>query len=518
MRNNVFSTFISMLGVKHTVAYANRYFNEHPHKYDLYGISKMLSDYGIENMGIQLSEKEELFQLETPFVAHVGIDFMVVYKVTEDRIHYVSEGKKVSIPTHRFFDVWTKVVLIAEPDAHSIEPGYADNRKIEWMEKVQQGLLLVALCALMVSSMVVSGLFRHIGLLLLLVLNLAGAYVSYLLILKQLKIYSSFSDTICSLFRQSDCNDVLQSKAARPFGMIGWSEIGLAYFLSNLLIVLFFPVLLPFLALVNICALPYSFWSVWYQKARAKQWCPLCLIVQALLWGIFGVDVWFHYIHLPAIDYASMLAGCLYVVPILLVNRYTPSLGSEKKVQAITQELNSLKGKAGVFQALMQEQPAYEVSVSTSAILFGNTQAPYLITIVTNPHCEPCGRMHETVIQLLDTYRDKICLQYLFTHFPNLEESSRFLIGTYLCNDTSKAEAIYTEWFTRGGKCKRESFMAEHPVSADAASVNDEWEKHAEWKRYTKINATPTVLINGHQLPSIYQLGTCDLFELLGEE
>jgi hypothetical protein len=39
---------LELLGVKHTKEFSNRYFNEHPHKYNLFGISQMLSDYGIE--------------------------------------------------------------------------------------------------------------------------------------------------------------------------------------------------------------------------------------------------------------------------------------------------------------------------------------------------------------------------------------------------------------------------------------------------------------------------------------
>ena len=42
---------------------------------------------------------------------------------------------------------------------------------------------------------------------------------------------------------------------------------------------------------LNIFTLPYSFWSVWYQKAKAKQWCVLCLIIQALLWTLTKENV-----------------------------------------------------------------------------------------------------------------------------------------------------------------------------------------------------------------------------------
>ena len=46
-------------------------------------------------------------------------------------------------------------------------------------------------------------------------------------------IHSLFADKICSLFSKSDCNNVLESNVAKPWGIFGWSEIGLDYFVSN---------------------------------------------------------------------------------------------------------------------------------------------------------------------------------------------------------------------------------------------------------------------------------------------
>ncbi len=46
---NIFTSFLSSLGVKYTYEYANKHFNEHPNKYNLLGISQMLSEYGIAN-------------------------------------------------------------------------------------------------------------------------------------------------------------------------------------------------------------------------------------------------------------------------------------------------------------------------------------------------------------------------------------------------------------------------------------------------------------------------------------
>jgi len=78
-RAKCFVSFLDLLKVKHTEEFSNRYFNEHPHKNNLFGISKMLSDYGIENAGTRIVDKEkDLVSIELPFIAHIG-GFVVVY-------------------------------------------------------------------------------------------------------------------------------------------------------------------------------------------------------------------------------------------------------------------------------------------------------------------------------------------------------------------------------------------------------------------------------------------------------
>jgi natural product precursor len=97
-KNNVFTTFLNCLGIKYTDQYADKLFNEHPHKYDLFGLSKMLSEYEIENKGIRISDKEKsIHDMEAPFIAHIGSDFVVVYKTHKDKISYIWQKKDITI-------------------------------------------------------------------------------------------------------------------------------------------------------------------------------------------------------------------------------------------------------------------------------------------------------------------------------------------------------------------------------------------------------------------------------------
>lgn len=102
--SNVFTTLLTLLKVNHTKSASNKYYNEHPHKYDLYGISNMLSNYKIANAATTIENKEkDIFNIETPFIAHVGGDFVVVHEVRQEMVQYISNNLGISLPPNPTF-------------------------------------------------------------------------------------------------------------------------------------------------------------------------------------------------------------------------------------------------------------------------------------------------------------------------------------------------------------------------------------------------------------------------------
>jgi len=173
--------------------------------------------------------------------------------------------------------------------------------------------------------------------------------------------------------------------------------------------------------------------------------------------------------------------------------------------------LNNIKSKSlidtfnDLIKSLLLKQPYIEVDKSSSQILFGNKKANILITIFTNPHCTPCGRMHHKLKKFLKDANGKLCIQYIFASFGGeYDESSSFMIATYLDKTLNENCRIYHEWFTTG-RANRFSFFKKYKDPMDGKCLN-EFNKHNEWCEKAKLKATPTVLINGYQLPKNYQI------------
>lgn len=504
-KENILTSILSLLNVRYTNKYANSYFNEHPHKYDLFGLSKMLNHYGVYNKGIKVTHKEDIHYLEAPFIAHIGSDFVTVKKITERMICYYWRQNELSVSIKDFLDIWSGVVLVVEADEASAEPDYQKHKKEELAMSIPRVLLALSAIVLIGIGCYQNQIIQHWELSVLLTLNLLGVFIGSLLVQKQIHIHSSMADKICSLFSSSDCNNVLDSPAAKFLGIIGWSELGLSYFLSNVFLILFVPEFLPYQALLNILGLIYSFWSIWYQKYRAKAWCPLCLMVQLLFWFLFLTSSLAGFIRVPDFTILEILSiALIYGVPFLLIHLLLPNQIASKKLIEVTQQFNSLKANDKVFSGLLKDQTFYPIDVEFPTIIFGDPNAKHTITIFSNPHCGPCARMHGKMEKLLEDTNNQFRIQYILSSFENsLDSSCEFFLYVNRKYSVKERNRIYNEWF-KGGKYNKEEFFKSYSFVSETNSVSKEYQRHLDWKKQTKLRATPTILFDGYELPDMY--------------
>ena len=470
----------------------------------------MLSEYGVENAAVRITDKEhDLAEIQTPFIASFGGDFAVVHTVSSDTVSFIWSGSQHTLPVAKFIEAWSGVVLLAGTSSKSIEPDYKEHRKTELFQFLIKALLFSAGGFILLLTYLKGGFYTNIGISLLLLVNIVGVFISWLLLLKHLHVQNRYADKICSLFKQSNCNSVLESNAAKLFGVIGWSEVGLGYFCTNIIILLFAPALVSYIALINIVTLPYAFWSVWYQYKKAKQWCPFCLSVQVLLWSLFAVNCVWGYIRIPGFGFEElftlMMLGCGYVTAVLGLTLIVPKVNSGKMVQHLRQSINSLKADEDVFVTLLKKQPHYEIDCN-SIIRFGNPDSPLQLTVLSNPYCNPCSRMHKRIETLLQKSKNNIGVQYFLSSFKEeWNSTNKYLIAACLADDSGSALQIFSDWF-ENGTALRDDYYKDWCLDIEAPEVEAEFQRHEAWRKKSQIRATPTVLVNGYKLPENYKI------------
>lgn len=536
MSKNLFLQLCEELHIPHTRDYTNQRFDEHPYKYTLFGLHQLLAEYDVESEGVRFADKAEaLTTMETPFVAQVANDLAVVTEITDTEVAYTWYDKTLRVSRELFLSQWSGIALLVSPSSESGEPHYAAHRHAERVLRLKRwgaaGSMAVILVCLLIrlalhapslplnlSSSYFSLSYFSLFHFSVFTLNLAGLYLSYLLLLRQLKISSATADRLCNLLKHATCTDVLESPAAIAAFGISWSEVGAAYFVANILALLLAPSLVPLLACLSICAVGYVLWSLWYQRFRAHSWCALCLLVQAIfvLQAITSVlylsfsSTAFHYFLIPRwgiIGGLSLFTSSLSYFSLFTLSLFTfhlslPVISEARKAGQWKGELNSFKLKREVFDVLLQQEKYFAPEVASS-VCFGNPDSPYQLTLLTNPYCNPCATMHAR----LSGIRATDCrVEIVFSSFgAEYDRTCRWLIAAYQQLGADRAWTLYEEWYA-GGKARQEAFFEGLGLDPDSEEVSEEYARHQEWRKQTGFSATPTILINGHRLPQSYQI------------
>lgn len=285
----IFSRFLADLGVQHTTAWSDSQFRGMTFK-SLYGLSHLLTTYNVKNKAARFEDKSKVVNLTTPFLAQTKAGIFVIVKDIDQKrnlVEYDSYGTTLKVSMDDFINAWNGIVLLAFPDENSREPEYVEHCITVLVSTLANYILLIGIFSLFLYFFVTRQVYSNFSTLLITVFDCIGLFFSYMLVQKSLNIHTAVSAKVCGVLEEGGCDSITKSKAAKLFGVFSWSEIGFGYFGVSLVTLLIFPNMWPVLALCNTCCLPYTCWSIWYQKFRERHWCTLCVGVQTTLWLLF---------------------------------------------------------------------------------------------------------------------------------------------------------------------------------------------------------------------------------------
>lgn len=332
-----YSDLLKVCGVRHTRPYSDRRFSTMPFM-TMFGLKKLLEEYGVASTGVGIDGDadtlaEAAVQLPVPYVAPVrGGQWVIVTAVhpKTGTVEYLSQGVAETAGTGTFGKAWNGTALLVKADATSCEPHYMAHRFAAMMTHVRDAGIWICLFAVLGYFYAVNGLWESIPLTALVIFNALGIVVSYMLAQKTVGVHTRIADRVCSAIQEHGCDHVLKS-GGTFMGIFHWSEVGLGYFTVSLAALLIGgESMLPWLALYNACCLPYTLWSVSYQKFKAHAWCTLCLTVQASLWILAGLYFWAGaWQMLREFEPAAVLLPLCYVGTVLALNKilskFTPA-------------------------------------------------------------------------------------------------------------------------------------------------------------------------------------------------
>ena len=511
---------LQQLKVKVNINTIDDTLHNHPDYPSFLSITDSLQKWNVESLAIQTSA-DKLDEIPVPFITSLksGV-FVTVIAVDNQNINLCNQhGKKELIERESFLKIWTETIVVAEANEKSGEPDYKKKLNQSIIKSITYSLLPITCLAFVLWPFIngTDGLLPTAYLL----LKLVGLTVSLLLLWYDIDKGNPLLKQICSGIQKANCNAVLNTKAASLFGVLTWSEVGFIYFSGSLLFASFAGIkeIMPVLCSLSLLAFPYIFFSIYYQWRIAKQWCVLCLLVQSVLLletvlVLIGTRISVDTV-INTVNNYWIIAIISIAIPTISWFLVKPLLKKLQKAKYEKRSYLQLKYNDQVFWSLLQKQKSIvEHDTEGLGILIGNPNANHTIVKVCNPYCGPCANAHPELEKVI-AQNPNINAQIIFS-VSNSEDDYRVKPVKHLLAIAEKSNEQLThkaldDWYLATEK-DYNSFANKYPMNGELKMQTAKIEKMSNWCNNVGIQYTPTLFIDGYELPKNYQLKDINYF------
>lgn len=493
-------------------------FNElkiHPDYPSLLALSDVLRQFGIANEAYSKVSMEQLPIIPCPFIVHTknqGSQFMLVKSITDTHIQL----NKITVEINEFKEKFDGTILVLEALDSAGDPNYKENKRAQYLNSLRNPIAIVGLVVIMLSTLLFhTSYFKVISwqLLTITLFKAIGIITSVLLLIQSVNANNPLIQQLCHGDTNKNCNAILSSKAAKVFDWLSWSEVGYFYFAGSFLAFLFNTdntAILQILALLNIFSLPYTFYSIYHQGWVAKQWCMFCSTIQVLLWLEFFPLLTYltHPLTFPNLSDFSSIFVC-FLIPFIIWIWVKPFLLETQKIDPLNKQINKFKYNIELFNRLLTDQPKYTSPDADWTVVMGNEENPdKIITMVSNPYCNPCTRAHKVLNELLAS-KNNIQVRFIFMFTKISDDDKRMVVARQLLaldesQDKSVVHKAMKDWYEERQK-DFPTWSSTYPATNNNITTQ-KLEKQRDWLNLTEITSTPTILIDGYKLPYPYDL------------
>lgn len=496
----------------------------HPNYPSLLSLSDVLTHYKIDNYPIRLEENEldKLRELPLPFIAHIKKeasqeDFILVTKIGDNSISYISSQREKKEEFQDFYKNWTRIALLLFPNKESslIETVTQKNKRI-WQSTFKIILSLV------LSMLLIIGLFQTYQLggglfLTLVILKILGVSISSVLLMREVGIGQDLVKHICKI-GNSDCDTVLDNKETKLLGIISWAELGFIYFGFGVIFTILSQSLIPslnILIILNVLTLLFIPYSLYYQKFIAKSWCVLCLFTLSLF--ILESIVLFS-LHSGEISFSIntiVLASVSVLLPVLVIYLFKPNHIEVNQLEVENRILKRFKYNPEYFQLILKSQMKKEVASDISPVILGNEDAENEVIVITNPYCSPCSLAHEFINYYLERPNmfENIKFTILFS-VGNNEQAEKYQVAQKIIQsflkDKKQGIIAMDKWYKNKDF---KNWISQFQDDENHITLSQDYlTKHQNFVISEQINFTPAVLFNGYILPQDFTIQDLKFF------
>lgn len=304
-----------------------------------------------------------------------------------------------------------------------------------------------------------------------------------------------------------DCGEVLNSKAFQWLeGRINPSLVSFSYFFSGLVLLTFLKVSpIAFLGWLSLAAIPVVIYSFYYQAIVVKKWCRFCILIQGVLvlevMAMLGGEFWSSGVNVSSVFlFMSVFSGVIIGGIII-----KPMLEHEDELYRVKRDLAILKSNKETFNAALSRSKKMQDIPQGIGIMRKGENSKYQIIKVSNPFCGPCSMMHPVLESLFD--KGNVDLQILFSGSRASKQNEkviRHLMALAEKGDEVLIRSALDDWH-KGKVRDYEEFGNKYKMNGELELQTEQIKIMEEWCLKEKIFYTPTLFINGYELPKEYR-------------
>ena len=497
---------LRILGANVSSSLLNDKLRSHPDYPSFCSITDTLDELGIDNAALQI-DKEKLMEAPVPFLAQDNIRGELIIINNPDQQIKGNPG---------FEKNWNGTALLAEKP--HIWKNSENEEALKKEKKARQKILFSVLFLIAIAAF---SLFNYFSAQLtgILIATFTGLSIAVLIVQHELGISNELTEQLCSSGKNTDCDAVMQSKGSQFNKWMNWADAGIIYFASYSLLLIaslyggntqgIF-----LLSLLSLAAIPFTLFSLYYQWRVIKKWCTLCLIIVGVLWLQFALllpvalslvkgESAFASVTFSSIGFSIFIFSFVAVNWLLLIK---PAMKKNKELTDKNFSLLRFKYNPQVFDAFLKEQRKVDITFFENDLQLGNPYSPLQIVVACNPYCGPCAVTHKSLHELAE--ENNIGLTIRLSVKAENKEDKRTIAARYILQVLTKKKKgqildgnVLHDWYVT---MDFEKFRDKYPLHSNT-NVQQQLEQHEQWIKEAKIEFTPTIFINGYQLPKQYK-------------
>lgn len=482
----------------------------HPYYPSINSITDLFNHFNIDILALKVDINLDTYsQIPESFLAQINEDKgsqLVVVSKKKDGVELIyDEHKTKNISVDEFFELWTGILVVIE------KPEKKDSNNLNKTGNIKKLVNFSTFVILSSFFILAKPSFFQI---IYFALSSIGVYISYLIVIHELGLHSKILDKFCSgENKNTSCDAVLSSRGATILGLFKLSDVGLVYFTALVLVSLIITLSnlqsTSAIFMMSTLAIPFTFYSIYYQWKVVKNWCPLCLSIVSILWLQFGAlflnNAFWKYMYIIDFSYLFFITSLLATTSLWILIQ--PLLKKEQLFEKLEIEHVKFKRNFKLFNATLNLNPILDTEIpAANELIFGNKKSDVLLNIIviTNPMCGYCKESHQVIEKILKNENANIQISIRFNVQPDEEAKGTKIAAkilelyhtTNVKNCLYALSDIYSEmdadtWLNKWGKTINKEYL-----------TTLKYEK--EWCSKNKINFTPALLLNGQQYPKEY--------------